>query len=407
MKIAYICSDVDVELLGYEGCSVHIREFTNALVDAGHDVFIICAWLGESKHIQTNARVYHLEAKGSHNTLWECLCHEPLIQTSFLDRDLKSILWNTWLQIEGSAILERENPDFLYERYALFGFGGLELCRRKNKPLILELNAPLCDQQQGYEKFPLIQTARQLESHIICRANAIVALTDWLANWAVGLGADRNRIHVFPDAVSNRLFGGQIDRISVRQKLAIENNQVIGFMGSFHHWHDVSGLIDAFAQLHSSKDSLRLLLVGGGQDRKAMEQRCRVLGLSNAVRFTGKVPHDEIPKYLAAMDVAVVPYRPIENFFFSPMKLFECMAVGCPVVAADLGQISQIIDHRHTGWLYTPGDNKQLATGIATLLADHDLAAQIGSAARNYVLRHFTWEKITGDIVELAKTLLR
>jgi glycosyltransferase involved in cell wall biosynthesis len=385
---------------------VHIREFTDALVDAGHDVFIICSWLGESLDIQTKARVYHLQPTGFKQILWESLYADHVIQDQFLDRDIRSILWNAWLQSDGAAIVEHEKPDFLYERYALFGIGGLELSRRFNLPLILELNAPLCDQQEGYQKFPLIQTARQLEPHIICNADATVALTDWLADWAIGLGACREKVHVLPDAVSDVRFKGQISSKRVRDEFGLTDSKVVGFVGSFHKWHDLAGLIEAFSTLSVADPALRLLLVGDGHDRRKCQKQVHQLGLDETVVFAGNVPHCQVPEYLAAMDVSVVPYRHMDDFFFSPMKLFESMAAGCPTIAADLGQISEVVRHQKTGWLYTPGNNVELAEGIARLLDDSPLADRIGAAAREYVLANHTWRHVTSEVVRIAGELL-
>jgi glycosyltransferase involved in cell wall biosynthesis len=407
MKIGYLCSDSDVQVLGHQGCSVHIREFTDALVEAGHDVFIVCSWLGEAQNIHPKARIYQLDPTGKNNAVWQRLYDDPVVQNNFLDRDLRSVLWNTWLQSDGAEIMAQEKPEFIYERYALFGFGGLETCRRLQIPLILELNAPLCDQQEGYQKFPLIHTARQLEPQIIAGADAIVALTAWLTEWAVKLGADREKVHVLPDAVSHTLFAGDISGAPVRQKYDLRDRRVVGFVGSFHKWHDVAGLIDAFSQLIAVDPALRLLLVGDGHDRKKLEKKVRQLDLTYAVVFTGNVPHDQIPQYLAAMDVSVVPYQPIEDFFFSPMKLFESMAAGRPTVAADIGQISEVVRDGQTGLLYPPGDQQRLAQGIKRLLEDSRLSARIGAAARDYVLQHHTWRHVTSEVVRIARELLQ
>jgi len=405
VKIAYLCSDVDVQVLGHQGCSVHVREFTHALVDEGHDVFIICSWPGESD-IETAARIYPLEPAGYNQAMWEHLYEDPALWNASLDRDLKSILCNHWLQVEGARIIEREKPDVIYERYALFGFGGLQLSRRFNLPLILELNAPLCDQQAGYVKFPLIETARRMERRIIRGADALVALTPWLADWAAGLGADRRDVHVLPDAVSARLFRSPADGQSIRRSLGGADVQVIGFVGSFHKWHDLDGLIDAFSLLHRNRPHRRLLLVGDGHTRAALETKVQSLGLTNAVVFTGAVPHDEVPRYLSAMDVAVVPYRPIDGFFFSPMKLFESMAAGRPTVAAALGQIAEVIDDGRTGVLYPPGDNERLGQVLEQLLEEQSPASAIGAAAREYVLANHTWEMRAREVARIAGELI-
>ena len=248
--------------------------------------------------------------------------------------------------------------------------------------------------------------ARKLERQVIREAEAIVALTSWLSDWAVGLGADRDRIHMLPNAVSRNLFGGEISDGAVRGRLDLDGLEVIGFVGGFHRWHDIAGLIDAFKELFEANPERRLLLVGDGEARKALKKKARKLGLADVVLFTGKVPHHEVAQHIAAMDIAVVPYKPIDDFFFSPMKMFECMAVGRPTVAADLGQISEVLEHGETGWLYPPGNNDKLVEGITALLEDRRLASRIGSTAREYVLNHHTWEKVTAEVVNIATGLI-
>ncbi len=407
MKIGYICSDVDIDVCGHEGCSIHIREFVAALMEQGHEVFIICSWASANGACGTNAKLYPLKPDGHNAGAWKSLVEEPLILDNHLGRDMRSIFWNKWIQIEGLSILERERPDFLYERYALFGWGGLELSRRFHIPLLLELNAPLCDQQDGYREFVLTETARRMETQILRSADALIALTQWLADWAADRGARSHRIHILPDAVSDRLFGGAVSGHPVREKLGLLDKRTIGFLGSFHWWHDVGGLLEGFAHVFADDPSARLLLVGDGEERRALEGKARTLGLDAAVIFTGSVEHEEVPAYLAAMDVAVVPYRHIEDFFFSPMKLFECMAAARPTIAADLGQIAEIIDHAATGWLYPAGDNEKLVDGLKTLLHNPDLAARIGANAKRYVLGNHTWTKVTRDVVAVAEELIR
>ena len=112
-----------------------------------------------------------------------------------------------------------------------FGSGGLELARRFDIPLILELNAPLCDQQEGYQKFPLIETARKMEPQILGGADALVAMTQWLADWAVGLGVDRNKIHILPDAVSEVHFGREPCGRAVREKYGLHGHASCGICG--------------------------------------------------------------------------------------------------------------------------------------------------------------------------------
>ncbi len=406
MRIGYLCSDGDIQLYGYEGCSVHVREFTNALVESGHEVFIICAWAGEGNEGSVKARVYHLEPRGLDAIAWKLIEEESVIQRNHLERDLRSVLWNGWLQNEGAAIIERERPDVLYERYGMFGWGGVELSHQYRIPLILEVNSPDCMEQAGYEKFTLTRTAERMEGEIFRRADAVIVLSQWLKDWALSLGVEATRVRVLPNAVSERVFGGEISGDEIRGRYDLRGKSVIGFVGSFQKWHDLEGLLQVFAGLYDKDPDLRLLLVGDGHRRQDLQKSVRELGLSDVVIFPGRLPHEQVPAYIASMDVTVVPYGSITDFYFSPLKLFEYMAVSRPTVAAALEQIAEVLEHGKTGWLYPAGDNERLAEGIATLLYDQQLARKIAEAARETVLSRYTWGRVTTEVIALAQQLL-
>jgi glycosyltransferase involved in cell wall biosynthesis len=402
MKIGFLCSDIDIPLFGDEGCSIHVRDFTDALVDLGHDVFIVCPSLGENTSTPIKSRLYHLQPRGLDALGWSLVEQEPIIQTQQLERDLRSVAYNFWLQSEGATIIKREQPDLLYERYSLFGWGGVDLARRQRIPLILEVNDPLCREQMGYEKFTLTATAERMESEIIRAADVVIAISTWIKDWAISLGAKKNDVHVIPNGVASRLFTLQDNGEVVRQRYKLANHRVIGFVGSFQPWHDVQGLLQAFSKLYTQHKDLRLLLVGDGEQREALEDVHRQLGLQSAVIFTGNIAHDAVPAYLAAMDVTVAPYNWKQDFYGSPLKLFEYMAAGKPTVAAAIGQIEEVIEHGKTGWLYRSGDHEQLADGLSCLLHSAELSSAVGAAAREEILSNYTWKAVASRVAELA-----
>jgi glycosyltransferase involved in cell wall biosynthesis len=406
MKIGFLCSDIDIPLFGDEGCSIHVRDFTDALVDSGHDVFIVCPSLGESMIAGIKSSLYHLQPRGLDALGWSLVEQEPIIQNQQLERDLRSVAYNFWLQSEGSSIIEREKPDVLYERYSLFGWGGIELARRHRIPLMLEVNDPLCREQAGYEKFTLTATAERMESEIIRGADAVIAISKWIQNWVISLGVNEQDVHIVPNGVSLKLFAERQNGETVRQRYNLGKERLIGFLGSFQPWHDVEGLLRAFSKLYADDHNLRLLLVGDGQQREALEETVRQLGLGAGVIFTGNIPHDSVPEYLAAMDVAVAPYNWKEDFYGSPLKIFEYMAAGKPTVAAAIGQIEEVIEHGKTGWLYPSGDHEQLAHGLASLLYSPELSSAISNAAREKILSDHTWKAIATRVTALAGVLL-
>jgi glycosyltransferase involved in cell wall biosynthesis len=407
MKIGFLCSDIDIPLFGDEGCSIHVRDFTDALVDSGHDVFIVCPSLGENTDVEIKSRLYHLQPRGLDALGWSLLEAEPVIQNNQLERDLRSTAYNFWLQSEGSSILAREKPDLLYERYSLFGWGGIELARRHGIPLMLEVNDPLCREQAGYEKFTLTTMAERMEREIICGADAVIAISTWVKNWVVSLGVDEQNVHVVPNGVSLKLFADRSNSQTVRQRYNLGTERLIGFVGSFQRWHDVEGLLQAFSMLYADDHNLRLLLVGDGDQREALEESCLQLGLGSAVIFTGSVPHESVPEYIAAMDVAVAPYNWKEDFYGSPLKLFEYMAAGKPTVAAAIGQIEEVIEHGKTGWLYPSGNHEKLAHGLASLLYSPELSSEMSQAASQKILTDHTWKAIGARVMNLADQLLK
>jgi glycosyltransferase involved in cell wall biosynthesis len=126
-------------------------------------------------------------------------------------------------------------------------------------------------------------------------------------------------------------------------------------------------------------------------------------GLSGDAHFTGAVPPHEVPRLLAGMDAAVAPYSGRGSFYFSPLKVYEYMAAGLPVVASRLGQLDGLIGHGVTGLLCPPDDAGALAGALARLRSAPDLRRRLGEAARAAVLRQHTWAAVAGRILRLAE----
>lgn len=407
MKAGIICADNEVPLFGDEGCSIHLREFANGMIEAGHQAFMVCAWHGEKCAHILNAPVYHLVHRDMDETIWQSLSDERVVMSNFLERDLRSLLFNEWMQRELPPILVRERPDFIYERYSLFGWGGQALARRFKVPHILEVNAPLVQEQNGYEKFVLMQTASRLEKEIFDRANAIVAVSKWIKDWLIEQGVPAEKIHVFSNGVADNLFKTPGDPLPIRARWDLAPGKVVGFLGSFQPWQDTPGLLDAFAQLRAAHADLRLLLVGDGPERERLQSYARELRLGNSVIFAGNIHHEQVPDYLAAMDVAVVPFRPQPNHQYgSSMKLVEYLAAARPVVAAAIGQDQEIVEHRRTGLLYPPGDENALIAAISELLDKPAWAAGLGQSGRRKILENYTWKVIASRVADLASSLI-
>jgi glycosyltransferase involved in cell wall biosynthesis len=157
---------------------------------------------------------------------------------------------------------------------------------------------------------------------------------------------------------------------------------------------------------HNGTRAPHLLVVGDGPEREALEELARSEGIGDAATFVGAVPHADVASYLGAFDVAVVPYGRIRSFYFSPLKLFEYLAAGRPVVAADVGDLGRCVRHGETGLLYPPGDAEALAGAIETLLSDRARAGSLARAGREHVGEYHTWEGNARLIIELTDQLV-
>jgi glycosyltransferase involved in cell wall biosynthesis len=301
--------------------------------------------------------------------------------------------------------LTRQLPNAIYERYALFGTAGLSLARELDIPLVLEVNAPLADEQAAHRGLAFCDAARATERAVLGGADRVVAVSATLRDWLVDAGVAPERIEVLPNGVDTVRFAPAAGaRERTRQELGFAAEEcVIGFVGTLKAWHGTATLLAAVALLRSvaPRIPIRLLIVGEGPERALLEALAATSGIADITHFTGAVPHAAVPAHVAAMDVAVAPYDRIEGFYFSPLKVFEYMAAGRPVVAAGVGQLAECLRHGERALLYPPGDVAALASALRALAESPRERVRLGSAARQWVATHRTWDGNARRVVEL------
>ncbi|MCA9218102.1 MAG: glycosyltransferase family 4 protein, partial [Planctomycetales bacterium] len=355
MKILYLNSDLGIPLLGTKGAAVHVRAMASALQDAGNNVVVVTPSLTKSPwdtaeefsvktvHIPVNDQVKNvgLSLKGYDQSLG--------IVAPSLSGEIRRIVYNEQLTHNLLRKFEKDPPDFIYERVSLYGTAGLSLASAINRPLILELNAPLSLEQAKYRKTGLGQLATEAERHLLTAADAVCVVSDVLAEFVESLGVSENRIHTIPNGVDVTRFHEKTDT----RKSNSGQRLTLGFVGGLRPWHGVEDLPDLLARLTLDYPDLFLLIVGDGPQRETLMRECAIRGLTNRVKITGAVEHSRIPELIHSMDVALAPYRELDHaFYFSPLKVFEYMASGVPVVAPALGQIKDVVQHQRTGLLY-------------------------------------------------------
>jgi glycosyltransferase involved in cell wall biosynthesis len=302
-----------------------------------------------------------------------------------------------WQALGAGRRLARELPvDLIYQRHASLGLAGVWLGRELRRPLVLEVNNLVTPwaRQMGERRVPGFEAlAGYAERRALRGARVLSAVSSVVRDQLIATGLPPNRIVVNPNGVDASSFRPDVDGEPVRRRLGLSGRRVVGFVSTFGRWHGVEELAMAAARVSAQRPDVAFLFVGDGLLRERAERILREAGASTAVTFTGLVPHDEAPAYLAACDVLVSPHGkpPSGRFIGSPTKLFEYMAMGRGIVASALDQIGEVLHHDRTALLVPPGDVEALTAAIAQLVADPGLRRRLGAAARAAVVERFTW----------------
>lgn len=320
------------------------------------------------------------------------------------------VLNDACLEAAAAAIGGRELA-FVYQRYSMNNYAGTEIARERGVPFVLEYNGSEVWVGRHWGR-PLKHEALtdRIERLNASAADLIVVVSRALADELAGRGIERGKILVNPNGVDTDRYRPDIDASAVRARYGLQDAIVIGFIGTFGPWHGAEVLAEAYVALRATDPALaarvRLLMIGEGATLPAVRAILERGGAIDATTFTGLVPQAEGPAHLAAADVLVSPHVPNPDgtpFFGSPTKLFEYMAMGRGIVASDLDQIGEVLEHGRTAWLVPPGDAGALAAGLRRLAADPGLRAALGAAARERALRNHTWHRHTARIVDALK----
>ena len=235
-----------------------------------------------------------------------------------------------------------------------------------------------------------------------------VVLTQFIQQAYVALGASPAQINVEPDAVVLDAYTHLPDKTAVRQQLNLPLNRlIIGYIGRFETMGMDKGiglLIEAISQLPRDLDPPPLLLcVGGPLDNVATyQQKAARLGVpAGWLQFHDRVPNSAVPRWIQAADVVTMPYpfTPHYAYAMSPMKLFEYMAAGKPIVSTDLPAIREILTHERNGLLVPVAETAVFATALHQLLTQPALAERLGQQARRDVTA-YTWTARAARILQ-------
>lgn len=304
--------------------------------------------------------------------------------------------------------VEEQNPDFIYQRYARFSWAGVAASLRTNRPLFLEYNGSEVWVGRHWDRVDRLDLLARYEQLNLKAAARIFVVSEVERRNLLNVGVDAAKIVVNPNGVDANRFKPQIGGDAARRELGVTPDEVlVGFVGTFGPWHGVEVLAKAITQIPDDA-AIRFLLIGSGALSGRVEEILRAGGALDRVIMKGAVAHDEVPRLLDACDVLVSPHVPLDadaEFFGSPTKLFEYMAMGKGIVASRLGQIGDVLEHERTALLVEPGDVSALKDAIVGLSSSKELRESLGAAARRAAVERHTWKHNAQRVLDAYREL--
>jgi glycosyltransferase involved in cell wall biosynthesis len=384
MRIVYLCPDLGIPLNGTKGAAVHVRSMVHALSRAGHEVVVVAA-TGCTGAVEVPVMPLRLSGLAQ-----EIAGRTTDVRTG---RALSHLLANVAVETALTELAAWFAPHVIYERYSPFSAAGGLVAQRLGVPHILEVNAPLAWEGAHYRKQALAEAADALEQAAFGATTRLIAVSEELKTILAAQGVSPAKIAVVPNGVDLERFTPD----GPRWTAARPDQVVIGFVGSLRPWHGVELLARSFRQAAAVRDDLHLLVVGDGPEARHIDRLAA--DLPGRVTRAAAVPHDEVPRLLRGMDVAVAPYMALERFYYSPLKVLEYMAAGRPIVASAQGQVADLLRHGETALLVPPGDTDALTAAMLQLAAGPELRGLLGAAARRAAQRH-GWDVRAVELVD-------
>jgi len=292
-------------------------------------------------------------------------------------------------------------PDVILETHIAFSRAGKIASEATGIPVVIDDCAPIWEEEQQYG-VGLKTFAENIHREVISNAKLLVAVNDTLRRFLVEEGVSEDKVVTVENGIDEKIFYPRVNAGNIRLQHGIYDDAiVVGFVGSFQPYHRVDLLLKAYKNIVSER-KVHLLLVGDGRGYEDSITLARQLGLDNSVSFVGRVSYEEVPNYIAAADISIMPAT---NNYGNPMKIYEYLAMGKPIIAPDQPTITDILTHNENAYLFKPEDVAALTNALEVLISNSKLREKFG---RMGIKRsaEYTWKSRVSKLVTAVQQIL-
>lgn len=376
MKIAYIA---DIRLPTERGHGMQIVEMCAAFASLGHEVTLIISAV-RTGTVQDIERAYGIPVTFTLETIRT----PELLNLGAVGFALRSILFAK----QAKRLVVENNFDVIYTR----GDAIAASLGRLRKNVFYEIH----DTREG-----------MFQRKALRNSTGIVTISQGLKDHCVSEGISTSSLMVAPDGVDVSRFELRETKEELRKNLDLpQNEKLITYTGHLYSWKGAEILAKAASSFDTNA---RALLVGGNPlDIERFQKDYGSLKTASgeaAVIIAGLKPYALMPLYLKAADVLVLPNSAkevISRLYTSPIKLFQYMAAGVPIVASDLPSIREVLDESNAVFV-EPDSPEALAQGVNKLLADSQLGMRLAAKAREDV-KKYSWKNRAASIVDFMNS---
>ena len=244
-----------------------------------------------------------------------------------------------------------------------------------------------------------------LESLAYRKADAIVSVTDSFVAHIAARCQGADKITVIKNGVDLELFKRGSDGNAFKRKFGLEGRFVAAYVGTHGMAHGLDTVLEA-AKLLKDNPRIGFLLVGDGAERQRLVEKAATMGLTN-LKIVGQLPKSDMPAIWAATDVSMILLKRADTFKkVLPSKMFEAMAMACPIVLGVEGESRELLAAAEAGIAITPESAGELAQAVERLAADPTLCARLGQQGATYVRAHFDRWKLAMQYLEFLASVL-